>query len=303
MEQRDEVSDFLRSRRDRLTPQQVGIIGGGRRRVPGLRREEVAILADVSLDYYARMERGDLSGVSPQILESVAKALRLDDAETDHLHDLARTTDPTPARRRKPGRPQAVRPGLQRFIDAVTGAPVWIRDRRMNIITANQLGLALYAPLLADADGRGNTARFMFLSPAARNFFPDWDQGADDIVATLRTYAGQNPRDRQLTDLIGELITRSEGFQLRWAAHNVRHHRTGIKRIHHPDVGDLDLNYEAMDLPADPEWFMFGYTADPGSPTEERLRLLGSLAASATAPGAEHTVAGQPVSTDPNSRR
>lgn len=279
MDQRTEVGEFLRSRRDKVAPEQAGIIGGGRRRVPGLRREEVAMLAHISVDYYAKMERGDLRGVAPEILDALARALRLDEAETDHLHDLPRAADPHPPRQRTARAEQTVRPSLQRFLDAITGAPAWVRDRRMNVITANQLGKALYRPVLDDADGCGNTARFMFLSPAARNFFPDWEQGADDIVATMRGYAGQNPRDRQLTDLIGELVTRSDAFGRRWAAHNVRHHRTGIKRIRHPEVGDLELVYEAMDLPANPDWFMFGYTAEPGSATEEKLRLLGSLAA------------------------
>ncbi|MFT3888414.1 MAG: helix-turn-helix transcriptional regulator [Arachnia sp.] len=282
MDQRPGAGDFLRSRRARVTPEQVGIIGGGRRRVPGLRREEVATLADISVDYYSRMERGDLRGVSPEILDAVARALRLDDAETDHLHDLARAANPRPPRRRRVAE-QTVRPSLQRLIDAVTGAPVWVRDRRMNVVTANPLGRALYRPVLDDPDGGGNTARFMFLSPAARVFFPDWEQGADDMVATMRTYAGQHPRDTALTDVIGELVTRSEAFRRRWAAHDVRHHRTGTKRIHHPEVGELVLSYEALDMPAHPEWFMFGYTAEPGSPTAERLLLLGSLAADATA--------------------
>lgn len=285
MDQRNEVGEFLRSRRNRVTPEQAGIIGGGRRRVPGLRREEVATLANISVDYYAKMERGDLRGVAPEILEAVAQALRLDEAEIDHLHDLARSADPHPPRRRKAD--HTVRPGLQRFVDAITGAPVWVRDRRMEFVTANPLGLALYRPVLGDADGRGNTARFVFLSPAARSFFPDWEKNADDVVATLRSYAGQNPRDKGLTDLIGELVTRSDAFRLRWAAHNVRHHRSGVKRINHPEVGDLELVYEAMDLPANPDWFMFGYTAEPGSPTEERLKLLGSLAAT-PAETAEH---------------
>lgn len=279
MDQRTEVGEFLRSRREKVTPGQAGIVGGGRRRVPGLRREEVAMLANISVDYYAKMERGDLRGVSPEILDGVAQALQLDEAESDHLHDLARAADPHPVRRREHRAEQTVRPSLQRFLDAITGAPVWVRDRRMNVITANPLGKALYRPVLDDADGRGNTARFMFLSPAARNFFPDWEQGADDIVATMRGYAGQNPRDKQLTDLIGELVTRSDAFGRRWAAHNVRRHRTGVKRICHPEVGDLELVYEAMELPANPDWFMFGYTAEPGSATEEKLHLLGSLAA------------------------
>src|SRR5690349_3216188 len=279
MDQRTDVGEFLRSRRDKVTPEQAGIIGGGRRRVPGLRREEVATLANISVDYYAKMERGDLRGVAPEILDAVARALRLDEAETDHLHDLARAADPHPPRRRTARADQTVCPSLQRFLDAITGAPVWVRDRRMNVITANPLGKALYRPVLDDADGRGNTARFMFLSPAARIFFPDWEQGADDIVARMRGYAGQHPRDRQLTDLIGELVTRSDAFGRRLAAHNGRHHRTGVKRICHPEVGDLELVYEAMDLPANPDWFMFGYTAELGSASEEKLRLLGSLVA------------------------
>ena len=279
MDQRGEAGEFLRTRRDRLTPERAGIVGGGRRRVPGLRREEVAMLASISVDYYAKMERGDLRGVAPEILDAVARALLLDEAETDHLHDLARAADPRPPARRAPRADQTVRPSLQRFLDAVTGAPVWVRDRRMTMIAANALGRALYRPVLDDADGRGNTARFMFLSPAARNFFPDWERSADDIVATMRTYAGQHPRDRRLTDLVGELATRSDAFRARWGAHDVRHHRTGVKRIHHPDVGDLELVYEAMDLPANPDWFMFAYTAEPGSPTADRLRLLASLAA------------------------
>lgn len=278
MVQGSAAAEFLRSRRDKVTPERAGLFGGGRRRVPGLRREEVAMLANISVDYYAKMERGDLRGVAPEILDAVAKALLLDDAETDHLHDLARAADPRPPRQRRAKADSTVRPSLQRFLDAVTGAPVWVRDRRMNVIAVNPLGRALYRPLLEDVDGRGNTARFMFLSPAARIFFPDWEQGADDIVATMRRYAGQNPRDTALTDIIGELVTRSDAFAQRWGAHNVRHHRTGIKRIHHPDVGDLEFVYEAMELPAYPEWSMFGYTTEPGSATEERLKLLGSLA-------------------------
>ncbi|MDN5599457.1 MAG: helix-turn-helix transcriptional regulator [Brachybacterium sp.] len=278
MDHRAEVSEFLRTRRDRITPEQAGIIGGSRRRVPGLRREEVAMLAGVSVEYYARMERGELAGVSTEVLESVAQALRLDEAEADHLTDLARAAGPRPRRRRRKTGEKGVTPAFQRFLDAVTGAPVWVRDRRMDFVAANALGRALYSPLFEDPSGRANTARFTFLDPAARLFLPDWEENADGIVATMRTYAGQNPLDKGLTDLIGELVTRSDAFRQRWSVHDVRHHRAGVKRIHHPVVGDLELSYEAMHLPANPEWFMFAFTAEPGSPTQERLRLLGSLA-------------------------
>lgn len=272
------MSDFLRTRRDRITPDQAGILGGSRRRVPGLRREEVAMMAGVSVEYYARIERGDLRGVSPEVLDSLARTLHLDEAETDHLHALAQAAGPQQVRRRTRKAEQPFRPSLQRFIDSIT-MPVWVRDRRMDFVAANGLGRALYAPLLDDPASRGNTARFTFFSPAARVFFPDWEESASGIVASLRTYAGQNPRDKRLTDLIGELVTRSDDFRVRWAAHDVRHHRSGLKRIHHPQVGDLELAYEAMDFPANPEWFMFGYTAEPGTPSEDRLKLLGSLAA------------------------
>jgi transcriptional regulator with XRE-family HTH domain len=278
MDQQAEVSDFLRTRRDRITPQRAGIIGGGRRRVPGLRREEVAMLAGVSVEYYARMERGDLRGVSVDVLDSLARTLQLDEAETDHLHVLAESAGPHPARRRTRKAEQSFRPSLQRFIDSVT-MPVWVRDRRMDFVASNAIGRALYAPVLTDPASGGNTARFTFFSPAARTFFPEWEDSASGIVASLRTYAGQSPRDKRLTDLIGELVTRSDDFRVRWAAHDVRHHRSGRKRIHHPEVGDLDLEYEAMDFPANPEWFMFGYTAEPGTASEERLKLLGSLCA------------------------
>ena len=279
MDHRDEVADFLRSRRDRLTLEQAGLVAGGRRRVPGLRREEVALLAGISVDYYAKMERGDLRGVSPEILESVARALHLDDAEVDHLVDLAAASSHLAPTRRKSATPSPVSPNLRRVLDAITEAPAWIRGRRMTIQATNALAGALYRPVLADEVSRGNLARFLFFSPAARAFFPDWEHNADDVVATMRIYAGHNPTDKALTDLVGELVTRSEPFRTRWAAHNVRHHRSGTKRIHHPEVGDLTLHYEGMELPEHPDLFMYVYTAQPGSPSDEGLRLLGSLAA------------------------
>ncbi len=237
------------------------------------------MLTRVSVEYYARMERGDLSGVSSQVLDSLSQALRLDEAETDHLHDLARAAAPRSPRPRKSAREHAIRPSLDRLLNAITGTPAWIRDRRTTIVATNPLGRALYAPIINDEKNQANTARFTFFNPEAEVFFPDWERVADDIVGTLRSYAGQSPHDTALTGLIGELATRSDEFRTRWGRHDVRFHRVGIKRIHHPLVGDLVLDYEALDLPADPDWFLFAHTAEPGSPTAERLQLLGSLAA------------------------
>lgn len=280
MDNRDEVSEFLRTRRDRLTPEQAGIIGGGRRRVQGLRREEVAALAGVSSDYYAKMERGNLAGVSLEVLHALALALRLDDAETEHLHDLARAAGPDPIRRRPRSlAPTTVRPSLQRFLDTNTATPTIIQNRRKDLVATNRLGAALFSPLLSDPANQRNNARFTFLSPAARTFFTDWEQGADSIVASMRTDAGRNPHDKDLTDLIGELVTRSDAFRTRWAAHTVRPHLSGSKRLHHPEVGDLEFDFEGMELPGTPGWMLYAYTTQPGSYSEERVAILGSLAA------------------------
>lgn len=279
-----EISDFLQSRRARITPERAGIIGGGRRRVPGLRREELAMLAGVSSDYYAKMERGHLAGVSNEVLDALARALRLDEAETDHLLDLARADSPVPVRRRTPkSTDHVVRPSLQRFLDTITGTPTIVQNRRNDVIATNALGRTLLSPLLDDPANQGNNARFTFLSPASRNFYVDWEQGASSLVASMRSHAGKNPHDRDLTDLIGELVTRSDDFRRRWAAHDVHFHRSGTKRLHHPAVGDVEVAFEAMQLPDSPGWTMYGYTTVPGSPSDERVRLLGSIAASEAA--------------------
>ncbi|MFC4013371.1 helix-turn-helix transcriptional regulator [Nonomuraea purpurea] len=284
MDNRDEIRDFLASRRARITPQQVGLAPGVRRRVPGLRREEVAVLAGVSTDWYTRLEKGHISGVSTDVLNAVARALQLDDAERAHLFDLARAAD---ARPRRPVR--KVRPGLQRMLDAMTDAPAIIRNGRMDIVAANRLGRAMYWPVfhasLSSADqGQArsrpaNIARFQFLDPAGPGFFPDWDSAADVTVALLRTEAGRDPYNKELTQLIGELSTRSDDFRGRWAQHNVRLHHTGTKTFHHPAIGDLTLDYESMDLHADPGLNLTVYTAAPGTPSCDALRLLASWAA------------------------
>ncbi|CAN7359609.1 helix-turn-helix transcriptional regulator [Microbacterium maritypicum] len=279
MTQRAEVSEFLSTRRARLTPEQAGIIGGGRRRVTGLRREEVAMLAGMSVDYYARMERGNLSGVSPEVLESLGRALHLDDAELAHLHDLARNAAPNRSARARPrAATPVIRPALQRLLDSIS-VPAYISNARKDFLAVNVIGRAVFAPILDDAANQRNNARYTFFNPAAQNFYVDWESGANSIVASLRIEAGRNPHDKDLTDLIGELVTRSDVFRTRWAAHDVRFHRTGSKRIHHPDVGALLFDYEGFELPADPGLVMFTMTPSPGGPTEERLRLLGSLSA------------------------
>jgi transcriptional regulator with XRE-family HTH domain len=252
VDHRADAREFLSSRRARITPAMVGLpTHGGRRRVTGLRREEVALLAGVSVDYYTRLERGNLSGVSESVLDSLARALQLDEAERAHLFDLARTANTTQRTRRRPA-PRQVRPSLQRLLDSITAAPAWVRNGRMDFLAANRLGYALYSDLFADPVRPANNARFVFLDPRSQSFYIDWDQGADDLVAILRSEAGRNPYDRDLHDLIGELSTRSETFRTRWASHDVRFHRTSIKRLHLPLVGDLELTYEAMEFPADP---------------------------------------------------
>jgi transcriptional regulator with XRE-family HTH domain len=281
---RNEIREFLTSRRARITPEETGLpTFGSTRRVPGLRREEVALLAGVSADYYTRLERGNASGVSDSVLAAIARALHLDDAERAHLLDLTRAAQPTVTRPRRRSAPERVRPGVQRLLDAMTGAPAFVRNGRLDILAANRLCHALYSEMFAGPRRPVNSARFAFLDPRATTFFVDWERVADDAVAVLRSEAGRNPYDRDLSDLIGELSTQSEAFASRWAKHNVRYHDTGVKHIHHPIVGNLTLTYEALTLAADSTLRMFAYTAEPGSRSEESLNLLASWAAAALA--------------------
>lgn len=277
MDSRSEIKEFLASRRARVTPEQAAIpVYGRNRRVKGLRREEVALLAGVGVDYYVRMERGNLRGVSEQVLDALARALQLDEAERAHLFDLARAANAGPAARRHTGA-QRVRPSVQRILDVV-GAPAWVRNARHDLLAANRLGYALYSELLSDPISPPNNARYVFLNPRSKEFFVDWERAAGDIVAMLRSEAGRNPYDKALTELIGELSTRSETFRTRWAAHDVRFHRSGRKQLRHPVVGDLDLSFEAMELPGE-DLTMLVYTAEPASPSQEALDLLASWAA------------------------
>ncbi|WP_319435631.1 helix-turn-helix transcriptional regulator [Mycobacterium sp. RTGN5] len=275
-----EIREFLSSRRARIKPEQAGLPAyGGNRRVKGLRREEVAMLAGVSVDYYVQMERGNLAGASESVLDGLVTALHLDEAESDHLFALARKSGASGRRKRKT--PVTVRPVLQQVLDAITDAPAWIRNGRHDVLAMNQLARALYAPMLADARRPANSARFVYLNPeAAEEFFIDYDQVARDSAAMLRLEAGRNPHDEGLIELIGELSTRSELFRQRWASQDVRFHRSGRKRLNHPVVGHLDLDFEAMDLPSEPGLRLNVYTAPAGSPTADALKLLASWVAS-----------------------
>ncbi|UKA49523.1 helix-turn-helix transcriptional regulator [Arthrobacter sp. FW305-123] len=284
MSNSDDVRKFLTSRRAKITPEEAGLPAyGGNRRVTGLRREEVAMLAGMSVDYYIRLERGNLAGASDSVLEALGRALKLDDAETAHLYDLARASSAVPRVRRKRS-PQTVRPSVQRVIDAITAAPAWVRNDRGDVLAANELGNALYLDLMAEPTQPPNSARFTFLNPKAKEFFADWERAADDIVAVLRSTAGRNPYDKDLTDLIGELSTRSAEFRTRWARHDVKYHRAGRKRLRHPIVGDMDLSFEALELPADPGLRINVYTADPNTPSEDALKLLASWVATQKEP-------------------
>ena len=279
---RDDIREFLTSRRAKITPDQAGLPAyGARRRVTGLRREEVAMLAGISVEYYTRLERGNANGVSEDVLEGIARALQLDEAERAHLFDLVRSANRASPTRSRPSQ-ERVRPTVQRILDSMTGVPAYIRNGRLDILGANPLGHALYSPVFSDLTGTANMARFIFLNPQATEFFPGWEQIANDAVAILRAEAGRDPYDRRLSDLIGELSTRNDQFRVRWAAHNVKFHRTGTKTLHHPLVGDLTLAYEALDLPGDSGQRILVYTAEPESPSQEGLNLLASWAATPT---------------------
>jgi transcriptional regulator with XRE-family HTH domain len=285
MDHRAEIRDFLTTRRARIKPEEAGLPAfGGSRRVPGLRREEAAMLAGVSVDYYIRLERGNLSGVSDSVLESLARALRLDDAERDHLHDLARQANH--GRRTRRGPAERIRPQVQHLLDAMTDAPAYVRNGRLDVLATNHLWRAVFAPITPNPAGRLNMARFIFLDPASQEFYRDWERIAEDIVALLRGEAGRHPYDRELTDLVGELTTRSDRFRTWWASHNVRQHRAGVKRMHHPLVGDLTLAYESMELTADPGLRLNAYSAEPGTPDRDALNLIASWAATEVSPGA-----------------
>jgi len=282
MDNRAEVREFLMTRRARVTPDAAGLTVGPNRRVAGLRRSEVAALAGVSVEYYSKLERGAVAGASASVLDAVSRALQLDDTERAHLLDLARAADgiPTSGRpRRRTSKPAATRPSLQWALSSITDAVAFVRDQRHDLLAVNDLGRAFFSPVIGDGGRTPNLARFQFLDPAARDFYPDWEKFAEMCVAVMRAEAGRDPHDKGLQDLVGELSLRSDTFRTLWAAHNVRTHGAGTKRFQHPVAGELILAYEELSITAEPGNVLLIYTAEPGSPSAERLKLLASWGA------------------------
>lgn len=279
MENKPEVRDFLMTRRNRVTPEQVGLPAFGNRRVPGLRRNEVAALAGVSVEYYTRVERGNLQGVSESVLDAIALALRMDETERAHLHDLGRLANSSPVRSPRRIPKPAVPAVVKRVVDGMPTLPAFVQNNRFDVLYTNPLGRALFSEMFEDPACQGNTVRFVFLSPVARRFYLDWDRIARTAVGSLRVEAGRNPYDTALSNLIGELSTRSDVFRVMWGANDVGAFGDGTKRVNHPVVGELQLDHSAMALPSAIGLSMTVYSAAPGSTTEDGLALLSSWAA------------------------
>jgi transcriptional regulator with XRE-family HTH domain len=270
----DEIREFLKTRRAKLSPERAGVPRYGRkRRVPGLRREEVALRAGISVEWYTRLERGVARGVSEEVLEAIGSALQLDEAERAHLADLVRSANVERSPRQS-ATPQRVRPSVARLVDVMGPIPACVTNGRLDVLYANDMAQALFSDIFRDPVRPPNLARFVFLDPRARTFYLDWEKAASDTVAVLRAEAGRKPYDRGLSDLVGQLSTRSDEFRVRWAAHDVGFHRAATKQMHHPLVGDLTLAFEMLELPADPGLSLLTYSAEPGSSSEEALREL-----------------------------
>ena len=290
---RGELGEFLRTRRAKITPRQAGLPNyGGRRRVPGLRREEVALLAGISIEYYTRIERGSVRGVSDEVLDALARALQLDDIERAHMIDLVHATNARPRGGRRGAARDQVRPSVQRLLDSMTGVAAFVRNARLDILSANHLGYALYAPAFLDPVRPVNLARFVFLDRRSTAFYRDWDRIAHDAVGSLRAEAGRHPDDKALTGLVGELATRSDEFRVRWGGHDVRYYRSGTQPFHHPLAGDLTLDYDALEIPADPRQTIVAYSAPAGSAAREALDQLASW--TTTPDNAAAITSGQP---------
>ena len=273
----NEIRDFLMSRRARVTPTQAGLPHvGGDRRVPGLRREEVAMLAGVSVEYYTRLERGKLGGASEGVLEAISRVLQLNDDERAHLYDLARSVAPG-SRPPQPRRDAPVDASVRQVLESMS-VPAVVQNERLDVLAANELGRALYDVLFDGAKSIPNFARFAFLDSRAADFYPDLDDAKNLVVAVLRTTAGRDPLDQKTTALVGELSTRSADFAARWAKHDVSRHTRGRKVIEHPAVGRLDLEFNDFALPGEPHISITTYTAAPGSASADGLTLLAAWA-------------------------
>jgi transcriptional regulator with XRE-family HTH domain len=276
------LGEFLRARRALVTPEEVGLPDVGRRRVAGLRREELALLAGVSVDYYVRLEQGRDTHPSTQVLDALARALRLDDDAVAHLHDLAR---PAPRRRRPRARPERVRPGVLRLLESWSSIPAFVLGRRMDVLAYNALAGLLHGDFATER----NIVRVVFLDPSARETYPDWDAVAHETVATLRAAAGADLDDPALTELVGELSLKSEAFRRLWARHDVREKASGVKRFVHPMVGELELGYESFAINDSPGQLLVAYHAEPGSPSERALALLAGIAAGEAVTAPRHS--------------
>ncbi|MGW3438838.1 helix-turn-helix domain-containing protein [Streptomyces bacillaris] len=280
LDRRAELSEFLRTRRARLRPQDVGLPEFGRaRRVPGLRREELAQLAGVSVAYYTRLEQGNGRNVSAEVLDAIARALRLSDAEHAHLTHLAKPGQHK--KKRRPARVQRVRTGLLHLLESLEGVPAYVSGARSDILAWNPMAAAVFGDWGALPPEERNWARLVFLSPAYRDLFVEWDTKASDMVSYLRLYAGCHPDDPQLSALVGELSVKNDEFRRLWATHNVKEKGHGVKLLRHPLVGDMALSYETLHLPDDPEQYLVTYHAEPGSESAQALRLLASWGADA----------------------
>jgi transcriptional regulator with XRE-family HTH domain len=290
MDSRTEMREFLASRRARITPEEAGLPGGGGRRVPGLRREERAALAGVSVSWYTRLERGDAVGASDSVLDAIARTLRLDELEREHLFRLARGQGgPRRTSARRPA-PRTIRPTLQLMLDQMTDLPAIVQSDRADVVAMNPLARALYSGLISSPAAAMNHARYIHLDPGSQTFYRDWDEVASNSAAMLHVAAAKSPFDTDLSNLVGELATQSDDFRVRWASRNVHEHQAGRKRLHHEVVGDIELLYETLALPQHPGLTMYINAAEPGTPAADALRLLAAWSAPAApaAPAASH---------------
>ena len=282
LDRRADLSEFLRTRRARLKPEDVGLPDFGRRRVPGLRREELAQLAGVSVAYYTRLEQGNGRNVSAEVLDAIARALRLSDAEHAHLMHLAK---PKQLKKKPVARSQQVRPALRHLLDSIESVPAYIVGRRSDILAWNRMASALFGDWAEMPAQERNWARMVFLRPEYRELYLEWQQKASDMVGYLRMDAGCHPDDPRLSALVGELSVKSEDFRRLWAAHDVKEKSHGVKRLRHPLAGELTLLWESFRPAGEAEQSLLTYFAEAGSPSAEALRLLGSWNADAPADG------------------